>query len=325
MGRGREKMCWLAGLLATMLLFLGTASNIGLAAETAGFPIPAGASCLTADCHTEQAKKKYIHSPARKAQTCHHCHVQPEAQVHRFNLVAKGGDLCHTCHKQHEKGRVQHPPVVNGMCTTCHDPHQSDHKAQLKRKPGADLCLTCHTREGSGDTGSAHPPYAAGMCITCHNPHASDTVSLLKGAYPDGMYAPYSPDAYFCFQCHDADAFAEPRTLDATLFRNGNLNLHFRHVNRDKGRSCRACHHHHASTRTALIRERMPFGNTELTIRRFQKTETGGSCASPCHRLAAYDRLNPAPVVMKVTPRQGKDATLEELQQAGSNSDDDDW
>lgn len=312
-------------LLAVALLCPATVFGADVVMQPAEFAIPGEASCLDARCHTEQATKKYIHPPAATAQTCHLCHIQAEAQVHRFSLMDSGKGLCRTCHEQAEKGRVRHPPAAQGMCTACHDPHQSDYKAHLKKKPGAELCLTCHAREGGGDTGSVHPPYAAGMCLTCHDPHESDTVNLLKGVYPTEMYAPYARDAYFCLGCHGTDAFAEPRTLNATRFRNGNLNLHFRHVNREKGRSCRACHHHHASSRTALIRKQMPFGDTTLMIRDFQQTETGGSCAPPCHQVAVYDRLVPAPVTMKVTPRPGKDATPEALQQAESGSDDDDW
>jgi len=310
--------------LGALLLLLVT-SGAALEVEQ-GFSIPAGGSCLTAECHTEQAKKKYIHAPARQGETCHQCHQQPEPDQHFFEPVAKGGDLCHICHEPTARGRVVHAPVMDGMCTACHDPHQSDHKGQLKRKAGPDLCLTCHARDGSGDQGSVHAPYQSGMCLNCHGPHFSDTVALLRGNYPDGLYAPYGPDTYFCFKCHGTDPFDEPRTLDATQFRNGNLNLHFRHVNRDKGRSCRACHHPHASVRAALIREQMPFGTAELAIGAFQKTETGGSCAPPCHQAIAYDRLQPAPVGMKVSPRPGQDASPEELQQVlEGGGDDEDW
>ena len=39
----------------------------------------------------------------------------------------------------------------------------------------------------------------------------------------------------------------EERSKTVTDFRYGNVNLHKLHVNREKGRTCRACHNIHAS------------------------------------------------------------------------------
>jgi hypothetical protein len=83
-------------------------------------------------------------------------------------------------------------------------------------------------------------------------------------------------------------------------------------VNREKGRTCRACHHHHGSKNSKLIRQTLPFGKRTLTIR-YEKTETGGSCASACHVSVKYDRYDPVENMIKTTPRPGKDATPEEL------------
>ena len=72
-----------------------------------------------------------------------------------------------------------------------------------------------------------------------------------------------------------------------TGFRNGDENIHFRHVNKvDKGRTCRACHEVHASKRPAHIREAVPFGSGGWLLDiNFEQTEDGGSCAPGCHTV----------------------------------------
>ena len=80
------------------------------------------------------------------------------------------------------------------------------------------------------------------------------------------------------------------RTRTLTKFRDGNQNLHFLHVNKDKrGRTCRACHDLHASPEPLHIRERVQFGNWLMPIH-FEKNETGGSCHPGCHAIEKYDR-----------------------------------
>ena len=162
----------------------------------------------------------------------------------------------------------------------------------------------------------AHPPFAAGACLLCHTPHAGDNYRLLKSPFPESDYASFSPDKYICLTCHSATAFTEPRTTTETAFRNGNLNLHYRHVNREKGRSCRFCHDPHATKYAALIRDQVPFGSRFIKINSFEKTETGGTCAHSCHGAVRYDRLEPVLNAVKVTPRMGEEATAEELKAA---------
>jgi hypothetical protein len=83
-------------------------------------------------------------------------------------------------------------------------------------------------------------------------------------------------------------------------------------VNRAKGRTCRACHHHHGSKNPKLIRDTFVFGKKALAIN-FEKAETGGSCGPACHINIKYDRYEPVKHLMKTTPRLGNDATEEEL------------
>ena len=89
-----------------------------------------------------------------------------------------------------------------------------------------------------------------------------------------------------------------------TDFRNGDRNLHHVHVNRErKGRTCRACHETHASSRDKHIRDSVPFGEGgwELPIG-FERRANGGSCAPGCHTPYAYDRVDPVPYEPPATP-----------------------
>jgi hypothetical protein len=67
------------------------------------------------------------------------------------------------------------------------------------------------------------------------------------------------------------------------------------HVNRDKkGRTCRACHETHASSKAKHIRESVPFGSGGWMLPiKFEKLESGGSCSPGCHTPYSYDRDNP--------------------------------
>jgi predicted CXXCH cytochrome family protein len=160
-----------------------------------------------------------------------------------------------------------------------------------------------------------HRPFVEGKCNACHFPHRGDKYRLLKGNYPTGVYSPYSEEAYsLCLGCHKdmAQSLDKPRTLGGTKFRNGNLNLHHRHVNKKKGRTCRSCHDHHGSKNPRLVKETLKIRKVELPME-FAITETGGSCTPSCHTAVMYDRYEPVGVTMKTTPREGKDATPEEL------------
>lgn len=268
---------------------------------------------------------------AADGEMCIACHEMPEEGKHRFQLMAEGAELCFSCHDEDSfAGKTVHGPVAKGECIKCHNPHASDQERML-RKTIPDLCFDCHKRALKDAKGKVlpspkrtfedeemklHPPFAEGECLYCHNPHASPNYRLLAGFYPEGLYANFSKNEYVCFNCHGDDAFIEPRTLEETNFRNGNLNLHYRHVNRKKGRSCKACHHHHGTQNEKLIRERTPFGGRHINIRDFSRSETGGTCAPTCHRQVSYDRFEPVLNSLRVTPREGVDATPAELERA---------
>jgi hypothetical protein len=84
----------------------------------------------------------------------------------------------------------------------------------------------------------------------------------------------------------------DKRTTSLTNFRNGDRNLHFLHVNREKGRTCLACHEVHAGSQERKIRVSTPFGEWKIPIK-FSMTSTGGTCAASCHVEKKYDRKRP--------------------------------
>ena len=136
-----------------------------------------------------------------------------------------------------------------------------------------------------------HGPIKEGDCSGCHNPHGSSNMRLLKFYYPEEFYKAFKVDNYqLCFQCHEEQNVLDPNSTH-TNFRDGTRNLHYLHVNREKGRTCRACHQVHASTHSFHIRDSVPFGSSgwELPIN-FTATKTGGSCTPGCHKHKEYRR-----------------------------------
>jgi len=291
------------------------------------FDLKPGQRCL--DCHGELNEKKTIHPATEGGAACAgSCHKQDNPARHQFTALPQPiGQLCLECHDDPVAGQHRHKPAADGECIICHNPHQSE-QAKLLREAIPDLCFTCHGAQLKDSQGidlpptkrlfddsqaQLHPPFAEGDCLACHRPHASDNIRLLVAAYPSGFYQNYSETAYaLCLSCHDAEAFTAPRTLTATAFRNGNLNLHVRHVNKEKGRGCRACHSPHGSRQPHLIVASFRFGERTLGFS-YETTDNGGSCAPGCHVKVVYDRLAPINNLLRATPRAGKDASVEEL------------
>jgi len=267
-------------------------------------------TCL--QCHEDigdrLTKQKHPHAPV--ADGCTACH-NPHGADNRMNLRSALPALCLDCHEdirgQMDDSPVKHAAMTTGRsCAGCHDPHASD-LPKVMLKPTMELCLTCHNQELVWDTGRVaniaqllkdrpnhHGPIADDDCTTCHAPHGSTNARLLTSAYPAGFYADFGEKQYaLCFGCHESEAFTEEQTSTATAFRNGPQNLHYLHVNRSpKGRTCRACHDPHATAGPKHVAEAVQFGQWRLPVG-FTATETGGSCASGCHRPYRYDREKP--------------------------------
>ncbi len=266
---------------------------------------------LCLGCHVEMQRvperDRYVHEPVEG--DCLSCHDAHSSNV-RFQLHEDAPQLCQRCHEDTLLA-MNSSPVVHGAvtqeggCLSCHAAHYSAFPA-LQRREEIEECLSCHDRavavsDGRELTNMAallrdnpehHGPIREGACTTCHLPHASNEPKLLRLAYPPEFYAPYEPSRYaLCFECHLPQMVQEQQGTGVTGFRDGNENLHWLHVNRQKGRTCRACHEVHASSHPFHIRDSVPFGSSGWALEiRYEQTETGGSCAPGCHVSKTYQR-----------------------------------
>lgn len=268
---------------------------------------------LCFSCHVtikdELEKFEFVHEPATN--DCIGCHSGHGAN-NPMMLKAKAPQLCYPCHEDikqaAETSKYQHSVVSKeGGCLKCHTPHASTVRSGLKADP-MELCLSCHDKpvrttkdkmlgaftDEIKDKKFMHGPVAQKDCKGCHLTHGSQHFRFLEKEYPPKFYAPFSKDNYrLCFSCHPESLVLTEHTLDLTGFRNGDLNLHYLHVNKPRrGRTCRSCHATHASNLSRHIRKSVPYGMWELPIQ-FEKNETGGSCKPGCHLPFAYDRKSP--------------------------------
>jgi predicted CXXCH cytochrome family protein len=270
--------------------------------------------CLS--CHTEMSLSgpRARHRHQALDDGCVKCH-DAHATNFRFQLRSRTPQLCFSCHDDLRQAlgnaAVVHGPVLaEGGCESCHSPHVSP-APHLLTMPQGDLCLTCHNkpiRTGDGRTltdlatrlkeqPNLHGPVRDGNCAACHQPHAGAHARLLTEEYPPDFYAPFEFERYeLCFGCHLEELVEDESGTGLTGFRQGDLNLHWLHVNQRKGRTCRACHEIHASGQPFHIREAVPFGDAGWMLKlNFQQTADGGSCAPGCHQAETYSRSAPEP------------------------------
>ncbi len=264
-------------------------------------PTKDGQLCF--ECHEnvkEQLSLPNTHPPVKK--DCSTCH-DPHSSDTRFQLVAPPKKLCAGCHQKLNPevfaaintAKFQHEPVAKGECTKCHAPHGSAVAPLLKGK-GIKLCGTCHEDLAYeiANSKNLHGPVKTGSCGECHNIHGSDFSRLLVRKFPENFYTPYSKDKYdICFGCHEKDIATKKFTTKLTNFRDTDYNLHYFHVNRQKGRSCIACHNPHASSQAKHIRYEVPFGRWSYPIE-FTPTKNGGGCVVGCHAPKQYNRVKEA-------------------------------
>ncbi|NOR04780.1 MAG: cytochrome C [Deltaproteobacteria bacterium] len=264
-------------------------------------------------CHSDFAdgikSAQTIHAPI-KDQECTLCH-QAHSGAYPHLLKEKMPDICVKCHEkiglEYKNAKTKHAALfIRQKCGNCHVSHFSNTDNLNISATEIDLCLTCHGKddysksdalrnikkelEGKKDL---HGPIKEKRCVVCHDPHGSDNFRLLTGPYPVTFYADYKKDTYeFCLKCHEK-ILLFPDTSIYTNFRNGKQNLHYLHVARRKGRTCKACHEPHASNWPKLINDKgAPFGSWRIPIR-FVLTKNGGSCAPGCHGSKKYDRQDP--------------------------------
>lgn len=309
-------------IIALLFFFTGI-NTLSLSAQNAGEIRSAGESveqrvlsekkdapCISSECHSQMGKKKYIHKTG----------------LLKDRLDPKACETCHEIIQPDELGVVREPQKTAGRCL---------HRFRKIPEKTADLCVKCHDTNSetpssvlltpqkivfAGENMHWHKPFAEGKCTLCHDAHESDFFDLMKAQYPETPYAAYSADAYrLCFlnQCHQdlQNDLEIPRVLSGTGFRNGNLNLHYKHVNKNKGRTCRTCHRLHGSRFPDLMTGSFVFGTRELKLE-YEQTDTGGSCKTPCHSTGNYDRYEPALNTINSSPTPGRDATKEELEKS---------
>lgn len=273
--------------------------------------------CLA--CHDPHASDHPARLRKSIFDTCTSCHpskrIQDATAQTRHGALdpAQNPKVCVACHDPHQSNypkRLKDWPPMN-VCFTCHD--------KVQQSPQGPLLNMKQWVEAHPDNALRHGPVREGMCIACHEPHGTDNWRILKGSFPSTFYAPFRPDETYglCFGCHDRRLLDAPRLAEAassnddpqkdlawgerpegqrllrsgiTGFRNGDENLHVKHVGKiDKGRTCRACHDFHASPNPKHIRTSTKFGNWEFKLN-YQKTKTGGSCWPGCHVERRYDR-----------------------------------
>lgn len=256
-------------------------------------------------CHTEKdysGEGLHMHTPLEEG--CDGCH-DSHASDNPFQLISPTESLCEICHgdliTDAENAESKHPIVVQGKkCANCHDPHGSLFEHNLKRDQ-LSLCLDCHNKPIIGTDGkdynvyqiisknpNKHGPVEDGNCTGCHDAHGSNYYKILIKEYPEKFYTPFVEKKYdLCFECHENTLVRDEKTTTLTGFRDGDRNLHYLHINREKGRTCRACHEIHAGEQPRHIRPETPFGEWSIPMG-FIKTETGGSCTPGCHKAYTY-------------------------------------
>lgn len=250
-------------------------------------------------CHEDRKAeftRKYPHKPA--AESCLKCH-DPHNSDHKFMLSSEGTALCLSCHAKMDEhlktSSMKHGALLKGPCTTCHTPHSSDYPRQL-RTHTREVCYTCHKEMGAQvrSAKALHGPVQQNDCYACHDPHGSNNPFVLKKYFPAEFYKPYATENYaLCFDCHNKDIALDKITTKLTNFRNGDVNMHYLHVNKEKGRSCKACHEVHAGSQEKHIRKEVPFGKAWMLPVNYTKAANGGTCVVGCHKPKTYDRVSP--------------------------------
>jgi predicted CXXCH cytochrome family protein len=245
-------------------------------------------------CHSDKEEMlngEHVHPIV--ADGCANCH-SPHSGPEEYMLPEAGDALCFMCHDDIPdamQARFPHDALEDG-CATCHDAHGTGEMKMFVMEAET-LCYACHDDKELEFTAfkSQHQPVADGECWGCHAPHGANRKLLLKGNWPDKFYQPYSAETYsLCLNCHGKNKFEYARTSEATDFRNGDRNLHYLHVNKEKGRVCKVCHGVHGAQQENLILDKVPgFGKWQIPVEH-TATATGGACLAGCHKPMYYDR-----------------------------------
>jgi predicted CXXCH cytochrome family protein len=257
-------------------------------------------------CHTNKKDVQTmpsVHQPFLEG--CLQCH-QPHSSPYKYMVVIDVPGLCLNCHPAVEvasdrKSEVHGPFQEGEKCYLCHNAHVSEYAHLLQDKEET-LCFTCHhekIQKGSrtikdiekrAKSEYVHAPVEGEGCSACHAAHTPDNFFLLSAAFPKGSYGEGKTESFaHCFDCHDSSLMTSEKTTSETEFRDGDLNLHYIHVNREKARNCTTCHDIHGSDYQHLIAREVPFGKWSMPMK-YRISEGGGSCLTGCHKELKYDR-----------------------------------
>jgi len=251
-------------------------------------------------CHDvikDETTRQNKHKPVEEAcSKCHDAHGSPNEKL----LNKAESTLCFDCHdkiqEEIQAATVHHKPVSDGNCVKCHTAHGSDY-TQLLQTSASQICFSCHKELGkvASESQYRHGPVEEDDCYACHKTHGSTNPKILSLFFPEQFYNSYSTEKYaLCFECHDEDIARDKLTTTLTDFRNGDQNLHYLHINKERrGRSCKACHEVHTSNQARHIRKEVPYGRMWSYPINFTEVENGGTCVVGCHKPKDYDRLNP--------------------------------
>ena len=155
-----------------------------------------------------------VHPPFAQNR-CAECHEAGAG----MRLRGKPPELCFNCHKDFLVNKQsKHQPVADGECADCHDPHRSEIKKLLLKKPNV-ICLDCH--DDLAKKKVVHQPVGDGECLDCHNPHASDNKHLLA-----------KKPTVICLDCHDD--LAKKKVVHQPVSDGECLSCHVPHASNNK-------------------------------------------------------------------------------------------
>jgi DmsE family decaheme c-type cytochrome len=196
------------GALALLVPVLATAQD-----QTAAVPCAECHDTVAASFQTTPHARALGRDAAEGAVclSCHaggreHAEAGGDASLVTTPKGVAGAATCFSCHGGRSDSDIEPKGAhmqAGIACETCHDVHGAPAMAEaLLRKPGSELCVTCHPADAS----SFRKPYThsmhesidgsgkAGMqCASCHNPHGRDGADGLKR---DGT------GEIVCLSCH---------------------------------------------------------------------------------------------------------------------------
>lgn len=230
-------------------------------------------SCITAKCHAQMEKEKFVHGPVAAGE-CTICHgASPKhkdaPEKNKFGEIENITEKCYSCHEKFKVKEFMHTPVEEGECLACHSPHGSPYKFQLVAK-GGELCFNCHDEDIVAKE-YVHGPAAVGGCVACHDPHTADFAKNLRAQGPTlcfmchtdkaeavhGAEYVHQPVADDCTNCHNPHSAPKQFMLDAEApvlcldchdeKKEEIASASVKHGALETGRTCQNCHDPHVS------------------------------------------------------------------------------